>query len=105
MGLAAPVLVLSGTFHPVVALAHPVVAGAGLTFGVVGLVVVLLAQCGHQRPVPLDPQPGFTGMAAVATGVVLMVATLIALAAWPPWSRQSRSRFGVDDRRTGGRVA
>ena len=44
LGLAAPVGVLAGAAPRLGALAHPVVATAGIVIGVVGLVVVLLAQ-------------------------------------------------------------
>jgi len=96
LGLAAPVLVLTGATPPLGALAHPVVAGAGLVVGAGGLVVVLLAQqaMGASWRIGVDDSertelvtsglfgwvrnPVFTGMAAVSAGVALMAPTLIA---------------------------
>lgn len=96
LGLAAPVLVLTGTTPPLGTLAHPVVAAAGLVVGVVGLLVVLLAQhaMGASWRIGVDDSertelvtpglfgwvrnPIFTGMVAVSAGVALMAPTLIA---------------------------
>ncbi|MHA6626596.1 methyltransferase family protein [Pseudonocardia sichuanensis] len=95
LGLAAPVGVLTGTTPALRALAHPVVATAGLVVGVAGLVVVLLAQhaMGVSWRIGVDESertelvtsglfervrnPIFTGMAAVSAGVALMAPTLI----------------------------
>lgn len=96
LGLAAPVLVLTGATPPLAALAHPVVAAAGLVAGVAGLVVVLLAQgaMGASWRIGVDDtertdlvtsglfgrvrNPVFTGMAAVSAAVALMAPTLVA---------------------------
>ena len=111
LGLAAPVLVLTGTTLPLGTLAHPVVATAGLVVGIAGLAVVLLAQhgMGASWRIGVDDSertelvtsglfgrvrnPIFTGMAAVSAGVMLMAPTL-ARSAWPwlAWSRRCRSR-------------
>jgi protein-S-isoprenylcysteine O-methyltransferase Ste14 len=99
LGLAAPVLVLTGATPRIGALAHPVVAAAGLVLGIVGLVVMLLAQSamGASWRIGVDESertdlvtaglfrwirnPIFTGMAAVSAGVVLMAPSLIAVLA------------------------
>jgi protein-S-isoprenylcysteine O-methyltransferase Ste14 len=99
LGLAAPVLVLTGATPRIGGLAHPVVAAAGLVLGIVGLVVMLLAQSamGASWRIGVDESertdlvtaglfrwirnPIFTGMAAVSAGVVLMAPSLIAVLA------------------------
>ncbi len=99
LGLAAPVLVLTGTTLPLGTLAHPVVATAGLVVGIAGLAVVLLAQhgMGASWRIGVDDSertelvtsglfgrvrnPIFTGMAAVSAGVMLMAPTLVAVLA------------------------
>lgn len=96
LGLAAPVLVLTGSASPLGPLAHPVVGAAGLVLAVGGLVVVLLAQhaMGTSWRIGVDDtertelvtsglfrtirNPIFTGMAAVSAGVALMTPTVIA---------------------------
>jgi protein-S-isoprenylcysteine O-methyltransferase Ste14 len=97
--LAAPVLVLTGATPRFEALAHPIVAAAGLALGIAGLVVVLFAQSamGAAWRIGVDDSertdlvtaglfrwirnPIFTGMAAVSAGVVLMAPSLIAVLA------------------------
>jgi protein-S-isoprenylcysteine O-methyltransferase Ste14 len=97
LGLAAPLLVLTGTTPPLMALAHPMVAVGGLVAGVAGLAVVLLAQSamGTSWRIGIDSSertdlvtsglfgwvrnPIFTGMVAVAAGVVFMAPTLVAV--------------------------
>ena len=96
LGLAAPVLVLSGTTPPPALLTHPAIAGTGLALGIAGLVVVLVAQSamGPSWRIGVDEtertdlvtaglfrrirNPIFTGMAAVSAGVLLMAPTLLA---------------------------
>jgi protein-S-isoprenylcysteine O-methyltransferase Ste14 len=98
LGLAAPVLALTGTTPPMLP-AHPAFAAAGVALGVAGLVVAILAQqaMGTSWRIGVDEtertelvvrglfrrirNPIFTGMAAVAAGVALMVPTLVALLA------------------------
>lgn len=99
LGLAAPVLALTGTTPVFPLLTHPVFAVSGLVLGVAGLVLVLLAQqaMGDSWRIGVDDSertelvtiglfrwvrnPIFTGMAAVVTGVVLMVPTVISVLA------------------------
>ncbi|MHA6631461.1 methyltransferase family protein [Pseudonocardia sichuanensis] len=99
LGLAGPVLALTGTTRHVAPLSHAVVAGCGLVLGVAGLVLVLLAQrsMGDSWRIGVDDtertelvttgmfrwmrNPVFTGMAAVVTGVALMAPTAISLLA------------------------
>lgn len=99
LGLAAPVLVLTGAIPRIGALAHAVVVAAGLALGIAGLVVVLFAQSamGASWRIGVDDSertdlvtaglfrwirnPIFTGMAAVSAGVVLMAPSLIAVLA------------------------
>ena len=99
LGLAAPVGVITGITPPLGLLVHPAVAVAGLVLGVVGVVVVLLAQAamGASWRIGVDHgertelvtaglfgrvrNPIFTGMAAVAAGVALMAPTVPAILA------------------------
>ena len=96
LGLAAPVLVLTGA-TPLLALpAYPTAATAGLLLGLVGLAVTLAAQraMGGSWRIGVDESertelvtsglfrrvrnPVFAGMAAVSIGVLLMVPTALA---------------------------
>lgn len=97
--LCAPVLVLTGASSVWPSLVHPVIATAGLTLAVAGLVVVLIAQTAMgsswrigvdesertqlvtDGPFRLVRNPIFTGMAMVTLGVTLMVPTFIAAVA------------------------
>ena len=99
LGLAAPILVLTGATTPGGWAAHPVVAGTGLAIGVAGLVVVLLAQhtMGVSWRIGVDDSertalvttgvfrrirnPIFTGMVGVSAAVALMSPTPVAVLA------------------------
>jgi protein-S-isoprenylcysteine O-methyltransferase Ste14 len=96
LGLAAPVLTLTGATPPLPLLVHPAVATVGLLLGLVGLAVTLAAQraMGASWRIGVDESertalvtsglfqrvrnPVFTGMATVSVGVLLMVPTVVA---------------------------
>ncbi|MGD9529140.1 methyltransferase family protein [Pseudonocardia sp.] len=99
LGLAAPVLVLTGITSPPATLTHPAIGVAGLVLAVAGVVLVLVAQAqmgtswrigvdeGERTTLVTDGlfhhvrNPIFTGMGAVAAGMLLMVPTMAALLA------------------------
>ena len=96
LGLAAPVLVLTGTTPRLPLPAYAVVATVGLLLGLGGLAVTLEAQraMGTSWRIGVDESeridlvtsgpfrrvrnPIFTGMAGVSVGVLLMVPTVVA---------------------------
>jgi protein-S-isoprenylcysteine O-methyltransferase Ste14 len=97
IGPASPVLVITGSTPSFGPMVHSAVAAIGLSVGVVGLGVVLMAQAtmGSSWRIGVDAHertdlvtsglfahvrnPIYTGMAAVAIGVGLMAPTLVAL--------------------------
>jgi protein-S-isoprenylcysteine O-methyltransferase Ste14 len=99
LGLAAPVLAATAAVPLIGPLARPAIAVAGLLLALVGLVVVLAAQSamGASWRIGVDEaertelvttglfrrvrNPIFTGMAAVAAGVLLMAPTVVAVLA------------------------
>ena len=99
LGTLGPLLALTGTAAPPAALARPEPAIAGLLLAVAGIAVVLAAQTamGASWRIGVDERertdlvtrgpfgrvrnPVFTGMAAVAAGVALMVPTVLSAVA------------------------
>jgi protein-S-isoprenylcysteine O-methyltransferase Ste14 len=99
-GALAPVLALVGWHEPIPALGHGLVALAGTGLALTGIIATFVAQVamGTAWRVGVDPEertehverwpftlvsnPNFTAMAVTATGFVLMVPSLLALAAF-----------------------
>jgi protein-S-isoprenylcysteine O-methyltransferase Ste14 len=95
LGVTGPVLAITGISVPPAVLARPAVAVLGLVVTLLGLAVVVLAQSGMGAAwrIGVDESertdlvtdglfrlvrnPIFTGMAAVAVGVVLLVPTVV----------------------------